>query len=766
MNRFWGIDVALDKYLQRLDAVVTKYRHMEFDQFMTLDDQPATFEDLLWFFIDPNTGRRTRILTGNFGVRGHHKAGSDAENALPSPYGDLIKVFVIEIFNIRLSAAEKVSRISSARRLISKMSGDLYNQTADSVVSCFEGTRFDRVVPFIEMCESLGLMPKISRRLRSYIRHDRDRTGHGAADNRRKKMADESVIKALGAIYSSTIVGNTSSSSSSEYRIRDAVPAFIGLLCLAAPNRAAAEVPLLTNQNLKSYSEGHKPKVYFLDWSGSKGFGDNKNHVLRSLADKIELGLNFFGRECEPGRILSRYYINPHQTLKVLLGGYPIDPARKLCLNLDEKPNLFTVGYALGFYGVEDEVFVYSELSTPETVRYNFKGWTKKRICDLQVDDYISSSGAETGRPGIYQLLNFPANVDSDSTSKGLVSIRRVEDSFIESFKKNFPTFPVGFSTGETGSVQMDCALFCLTGHQYIGQTGRKGGGRSGNGSFYNIIPPKSLADLAAIDLKPGGTLFVRHGFPSNYRLNFHQLRHYTNTIADQSGIPNEVIAAWSGRKSRNQTNEYIHTSHSDRSERVKNVQTSLSDTVQPIRMVSKNQISRELNLPASFTSTGVCTQNLITNPCEFLNDFVSSCFLCPSACYTAGDKTALEVLDRDLSFQSQRLGAIEKDARLRISEVIQKWFILHTENTSILRQLIAMMREQPKGTIISFTKQDLHFNLVDADSKANERVRCTLPDSKEVLCEFLDGNDDDHHPQPNVALRKLLTSFGVLEAD
>jgi hypothetical protein len=356
--------VALNKYLQRLESLIADYRHQEFEQFENLDGLPATFEDLVWLYVDPNSGRRTRILTGRHGSRGHGRSGSDPSCALPAPYGDLIKVFVIVSLNSPLSASEAVARISSARRLLSYMQGELFEQTADSILSAFKGGRIDRVVPFVEMCERHGIMPKLSRRLRGFICYGRDRTGHGAAETRHNKLPDEKVLKALGAIFSRTILGPPSSLKSPEARIRDAVTAFMGLLCIAAPNRAAAEVPLLAVQELQSYSEGDREKVYFLDWAGSKGFGDNRNHLLSSLADKVEAGLRFFNHECEPGRILSRYYIKSNQTLGSLLGGYEIAPERAERVELDREPHLFTLGYALGFYGLSKR-FPYIQTKIP-----------------------------------------------------------------------------------------------------------------------------------------------------------------------------------------------------------------------------------------------------------------------------------------------------------------------------------------------------------------------------------------------------------------
>ena len=121
--------MALNKYLDRTEALIKQYRKIAtLEQFQTITGEPATFDDLIWFHIDPNTGRKTRILSGRHGTKGRGPSGSGAENALPEPYGDLIKVFIIEIFNLSLSSKTKTYQVSYARKLISSMHGHLYQQ--------------------------------------------------------------------------------------------------------------------------------------------------------------------------------------------------------------------------------------------------------------------------------------------------------------------------------------------------------------------------------------------------------------------------------------------------------------------------------------------------------------------------------------------------------------------------------------------------------------------------------------------------------------
>ncbi|WP_277058606.1 hypothetical protein [Trichlorobacter lovleyi] len=776
--------MALNKYLDRTEALIKQYKEIDtFEQFKDVTGKPATFDDLIWFYVDPNTGRKTRILTGRHGTKGHSTAGTGAENALPKPYGDLVKVYIIEVFNLSLSSSEKTALIGSARKLLSSMHGHLYQQNTSSIFDCFHGSRTDRVIRFIDFCERHGLVPKNSQQIRALLKKDdRDRTGHELDSKRRQKMANEGVIKAIGGVYAKTINSLINKRPEAGY-FRDAFASFMALLCVASPNRAAAEVPLLPNQKLMSYSEGDQPKVFYLDWPGSKGFQDNHNHILRDLAPWVQKGLDYFSKACQPGRIVARYYINPDQKLSALLGDFPVEPERKARLALNKKPHLFHLGYALGFYDIDDEVYVYSEdssfkkrpyrLNSDDSLGKRTSCWRPQKISDLQTEDLISSNPVKNpARPGLYKLLNCSFQGKNakkfDPNNNRLISVGEIESLLFESLRQSFPSFPLGFSTSDQGQIKMDTALFCVLGHQYYGCVAFfEAGGSLGGSSFYKVLTPKNLAHNAAFDVGRRGSFFMRHGFPSCFFLNFHQLRHYANTLADRSGIPNEIITAWSGRKSREQTYEYIHTSHAERASRVKEVHTTINETTQPIRWVSMDDIERELNLPASVTSTGICTQLLITSPCDYLNDFVSNCFLCPNSCHVAGDQNAIDFLDRDHRFQCRRLETVEKDTRLTVSKAMQDWLITHTRNTEILSQLIQLMKEAPKGTVITFNKKAAQFNLVDVQTKQIEHITAKLSNAEHALNKALEEhNKPKKQPESNKRLINLLATYNLTETD
>lgn len=772
--------MALNKYLARTHALIDQYKdEAPFTQFQNLDGLPATFDELVWFHIDPNTGKKTRILTGLHGTKGGGSAGSDPKLALREPYGDLVKVFVIEAFNATVGPTEIQSRISAARRLLTKMKGELYTQNATTIASFFMSTQCERVLHFVRFCEQQGLMPRVADQIRQMVKDERDRTGHNVEATRKDKMAQDDVLQAVGNVYGKTIDSLLKGYKEQDY-FRDALTSFIVLLCCSSPNRAAAEVPLLANQELQRYSEDDRAEVFYLDWHGSKGYRDNANHILSKLSSHVEKGLNYFSKACQPGRIIAAYYIDPNQTLGALLGDFPIDPDRKTRLDLSRKPHLFTLGYALGFYDVDAKVDVFipdaedlrrpNERNTRRTHAHRKNCWQPKYIYELSTEDEIPSSALDTTRFGIARLMGSsfqgPTAKRFNPNENGLISIGQLEELAFDLHKEAFPSFPTGYSTGDLNSVRMDVALFCVLGHQfYRNNSHTKRGGALGGSGYYAILTPKSLATMAAFDLGKKGKFFSRHGFPSRYFLNLHTVRHYTNTHADQSGIPNDVLTAWSGRKSREQTHEYIHTSHAERTARVSDVQTKTNDTTQPIRWISRKEIEQGFNLPASVTSTGVCTQNLIVSPCEFLNDFISSCFMCPNACHVAGDTDAIATLEKDCQFQQRRVEAVKTDARLTVSKAMQDWFILHDRNTQVLAQLVQLMKEQPKGTVISFNNKGQQFNLVDTQTKEINHVVAMLTDSRSDLDKAIEQqNKPESERQPNDDLTQLMAKYSLVE--
>ena len=239
-------------------------------------------------------------------------------------------------------------------------------------------------------------------------------------------------------------------------------------------------------------------------------------------------------------------------------------------------------------------------------------------------------------------------------------------------------------------------------------------------------------------------------------------MRHFGNTLADQSGIPHEIITAWSGRRNPNQTTTYIHTSHQERADRVSAIFNLPENDRREIRVIAQEDLIKLANLPATITSTGVCTQDLNSMPCDYLNDFVSQCFLCPEACHIAGDDKAISFLDKDYQYQNSRLAMVSADHRLPISLAMQRWYVVHSRNTYILSELLHLMKTSPKGSVIRFSKNKSEFYLSDLQNKLITNKLCVFPDFDRELKSLVESRDKDEVVSSNSKLQSLLSSFGL----
>lgn len=763
----------LNKYLGRLERLISEYREAELAQFEGHGGKKAEFDDLVWYHVDPNTRRRTRFLCGIHGRKGKGNAGNHPIYALPYPYDHLIKVWIIETTNTPLSANEKQARTSVARKLLSLIDGDLYEQSEPTITSLNLGARSaDRLRPFLAFCAEKGVMRKVNLKGSD----NRDRTGHATFDNALEKLPDIQTVLAIADIFSTVfeyVDEHGSLRPGKEIKIHDALVVTFAVLSLASPNRTSAEIPVLPKQRLNCYSESNGEPVYYLDWIGSKGYGNNKNHVLAVLADPIKKAMNFFYKACEPARILCRFYENPDQSFKALLGGFKVAPELKRNLNLTRRPNIFTLGYALGFYGVNDCVPVLKEgadlTSTYKSQIGRF--FDNKPIYSLRPQDQLSvSKTGSTALAGLPHLFGY-ANMPKVFSDKSAVSVEEVQKWWIAFYRGSIlPEFPLSFSSGES-SIRLKDAMFCFLGSWLYGATGSVGsGGKLLQKTNYAVVPLASLGSSVAVRLTSNPryklSIFQNYGFSSELRLRPHSLRHLSNTFADLSKIPVEIITAWSGRKNPEQTHTYIHTSHDEKASRVSAILNPPDIDKRDIRVVSQNKLTQTTNLPASVTSTGLCTQNLNVIPCNYLNDFVSQCFMCPETCHIAGDEKAIDFLEKDLSFQIVRLDTVACDPRLPTSQAMKQWYVIHSRNTHILSLLIDFMKNSPVGTIISYSNNSANFNLTDLNTMMITEVACALPDSEGRLKGIIEDQATNVGSDSNPQLRSLLSSFGLSEGE
>ncbi len=730
-------------------------------QFRGSDLGEANFDDRVWFYVDPNTGRRIKFLCETAGR--HRRSDGDvrvSERNISPPYDHLLKVWIIETSGRNICKQEKVGRVTAARKLLAAMDGDLYCLSPDSISKLNLSGRPERLQPFLQFCFEKDLVPE----LKLHRISTRDRSGHANFDKQKSKLPDLRSVITIGSIFYE-IFSNVDDEgrvlSGRSICLMDALVVTFALLSLASPNRTTAEVSVLPKQYLQSYSEGDGQCVHFLDWIGSKGFGDYKNHIILALSGPVDKALKFFMHQCEPARIICRFYEDSTLTLEELIGQYEIQAEYLPNLNMQEVPNMFVLGYALGFYRVDETVPVLNSGTNPTESRT----FESRPIYSLRNGDVLSGSHNLSARSAALPRLFGYTTMPRFFTARfDTVTVEFAQSSWIKYFKtSHIPEFPVSYSSGES-FVRMADAMFCFVGNSLSPESGRGAGSRPFQNSKYSIVPLAAMGFSACRRLagKYGLSIFEKYGFMAEHEINSHSLRHLSNTLANRSDIPIEVITAWSGRVNPDQTHTYIHSSHEERADSIRAIMNPVVPDAHAIRAISVTELVNLKNVPASITSSGICTQDLNVLPCEYLNDFTSQCFGCAQACYVAGDYEAIELLSKDLAYQSARLDNVAADPRLWSSTAMQRWYLLHSRSAYILNELIDLMKLESVGALITYVGSTSSFVVNIISDNSVRHVACALPDFKIRLAEILHCAHPPMTEQRYPELDSLLKNFGL----
>lgn len=767
----------LNKYQKNLLNAIKKYKSYDLSQFRGPNRQAPKFDDLVWYYIDPSTKQQTRFLCSkHVGHAEARKQGLRGDNfdkhlALPDKFSEIIKLYIIHIVNRPITKRYMQSLVIGARYILSNHSIELYEHN----ILTYKKLNRMGCREFFSWCMSNEFMPQFHLEGISYEK-GRDRTGHTIVDVRLNKLPKEASILALGAIFNDIFQGISkdgyfkSAATAKSFDLGGAIVVTTALLSLASPNRISAEVFSLHKQKLKAFSDGNDSKVYYLDWGGSKGFGDYRNHILSALAPQVSKAVSFFFQYCEPYRIICRFYEKPETKLKDLIGDFLIKPERLKNLSLNKIPTLFQLGYAIGLYGVDEEVYVFKKELTPSnSIKYRMteKYFELKPIYSLSHDSYLSScwqSSFSSLKKLLGQALSRQTCPNQPFSPEEVHHVSHYQKWWIEHMKTFLiPTFPIAF-TSSANSVKMSEALICLPNKLVA----KKNVSVSGGLSFYAIRTPKANAEKV-VRLLTGSTnksskiktIWEDYGFSNELCLKPHSLRHFANTLADMSNIPVEIITAWSGRTNPDQTHTYIHTGEEEKADRVRAILNIPDARKENIKIISAQEIIASTNLPATISSTGICTQELNVTPCSYLNDFASQCFMCGTACHIAGDSDAISLLEKDLQTQVARLEKVNLDPRFFSSNAMREWFKLHTRNTAILSILIELMNEQPEGTVIRFSERRFEFNITDLQTKTLTNYNINLPDLNNEMNVILSKNNNSK-TNKNDELSNLLTSFGL----
>ncbi|MEM7420017.1 MAG: hypothetical protein AAF364_09830 [Pseudomonadota bacterium] len=722
----------------------------------------ATWRDKAWQYEDKN-GKKANFYYA-LNTTGQTRISTiDKHELMDAPWHELLKAYTLSIATKNLGAYNKRKKISIARELITD--SELFTTFAkDSVTKYWMKVGFSRnlgllqsFIRWLKVNELIPLTVELPRDVRE------TRNGAEELKANQSKLPDQKAVMAMGAIQHKAIPWDKSAWNTTHPldNQRDAFVCLMFALSLSSPNRVHAEQTVLNQQSLKTKTEnidGKIEKAHYLDWSGSKGFTDNKNHIAEGMAPVISLALDYMEVVTAPNRVLARFYKNPSAPLKDVLRDFQVENSNWQDVTPDlEKPiSLFSLGYLLGLYDRTKVKKVRVEKGT-RGARKEGK-FHVKLIAELQLGDKVSVNGVQLAR--LLAQQGKRTNLSKELDIQGVMSVNEIQNRWIAHLKKQYLSFPVVRNESNEGCCDIEHRLFALNSCQ-LGLIGMSGGNDyKGSNSPFSIISPITMGKCYSNDISGTGnnnnTIFTRHGFSQEFRIAPHQMRHYLTDIVDKGGLPIAVNNMWGGRKSPSQIIHYVHSTDDEKASVIADIlykeDSKNKDELRgAIRLVSRKDYESATGEhgTTSVSSSGICTQNLMVTPCQYLNDLLTQCVGCSKACHTAHDQQTISILRQDLSVQSKRLIDVQSRPQFRNSQAMQDWFKLHLTNTEILRQLIDLMTdpEISPGNLIRFLIDSKEIRISDLKNKQVEVRKLALPDTKAALYRVLldeQEKDDD----------------------
>ena len=764
-------------YTQSLRKLVDKNKIIIPENIYSDDKKTlADWGEPIWYMLDAKSKIHERFMFCQCDLYSNDK--SPLKPILSKEYTFLLQIYFInKVVNRNITVDHMQSLIRTARQLLTI--AELYDD-----LTCLSKTDYEKLsakpglLDFWRFCKDnkllSGAKPKAT--------DGRDRYGSTRIEQKKEKFKQTplSTITAIAEIYHEVFKHVNEDGTvieGKEVKLKDALPISFAIFGLATPSRLSSEVPYLVDQKIKSSKTKNGKETYYLDWPGSKNYQDNKTHVLAVMAPIIKKIVNFYSVQFKPNRYFVRFLKNPSGSWSDLLKGFNIEPERKANIDFKKNPNLFTFAYAIGYYPIDFEIEVLKDsdlvIEGPK-VRDNFRLENKlarsripksKRLTGLRIknsdfytskciglldsNDLVKLHGYKNQRAAILGLAYGQSmKILSDSYNwDELIYIKRhvTVDSFskvvIDAAKNLFPNFPYTANNQNKKKIDLENALFCIN-PKY--KNNFKADGMCG--SVFNILSASKLNSVFNKNFKdikysssgyPRKTknaynIFEAYGY-GRITLQPHSLRHFSNTLLEQSEIPIEVIAAFSGRKSIKQTLEYVHTPEDEKAERLIST-LELHGDEKDIRIISQQTLETVGGYPASVTDTGVCIQELSAYPCEYLNDFMNGCYGCQSACYICQDAGAIKLFEKDLEIQQDRIKTIESEKKYTFSDAAKNWFVIHTQAVYALEKLIHILKTYDIGLLVRLSQDNETIYITDTKTGEVEEFKVLLPQEKEIL--------------------------------
>lgn len=343
----------------------------------------------------------------------------------------------------------------------------------------------------------------------------------------------------------------------------------------------------------------------------------------------------------------------------------------------------------------------------------------------------------------------------------GVYTLQRLWDEYVlPRHWKDHPHFPFvsakDKTLGKKGGLKFSEALFCMRRNELNLRL---------NASPLRLWMPE-LGDFSH-SVRGSNTersIFVRYGYlqpdGTPLRLASHQIRHLINTESQRSGLTDEDIAHWSGRKRIDQNMVYDHRSIEERTEQtryaVEQVQSRLAllngeptDDAdvrhgqwvikvvrKPRRLADVEDIQPHLS--GLKTLYGECHHDWSLAPCE---GFVKCLDCSEHACIKGADTDAQEKLER---LEALRLSVLREVAKARQTSQddvdAQDWLKVQERYAAKVDELISILRSDtiPDGSVIRSSDGQHPTHLHRALRGLAARAIENGSESKQVMAKLL----------------------------
>lgn len=702
---------------------------------------------------------------------------------------DIARAFAIEFSNRNLSHTSIAISIQYAFRVCEHLNKSIYDieqEDLSIITVSFTKLKYstNNSNHFWSWCKKNKLIPEYL--IIPIVQDNRDRSPEEEELRNSKMLIADEQVAAIGVAYNELY----SDEGLKKYGFTAYPKEYLAIafctLGVATPSRLDIEVWGLPSQKIKTHPDTDKENTenvkesHSLFWKGSKNYPDNRTMLLSVLKDNVERIFEVIEKESLPAKILSFFMATPSLSLNQVIKEHP-DYQYKIDaypnLDFQTKTNIFHLGLILGLYDEEPVVPVHGQHNENIKV-HNNKNWTQfDYLGNIDSDDLLANhqsiislyrkSMSVFGNPSNFQYQTFSSVKKHLFNGKISTTLTQLSDLIIDANK--FINGSVDTITrGKNVEIKVSDAMFVFT------------------SSTINNRKTVQNDDTFATDLVSIPTMYNLH--ISTKRPHFskkwiasalalvglesmafapHLLRHWVNHHAKESGIPISVINLWSGRKDADQAYEYIHTIDEDNAKQINSILVNKSNMTPSadIKLISIKEIKGMRKLPATIMSEGVCIQDLVTMPCRFLNDFMTSCFGCQEMCYIKGDVQALTNLKLDLEVQMARLSEVKSHHGFTVNKASQEWYKTHFNKTSVLTVLIDILEDDviPEGASVRMSGDlsSLEFRVQNLDTTQIAIRQFSIEDSTMSLNKLL-VNTESNKNISNPRLTNLLGRYGV----